>query len=33
MTPDALEVLHDIYTHLLRLLPRARHYIGEYLKK
>jgi len=30
LSDDAVEVLHKIYTHLLRLLSRAKQYVGLY---
>ena len=29
MTPETIQVLHEVYGHLLRLLPRARQYVGK----
>ena len=33
MSEEAVMVLHDIYKHLLRLLPRAKNYAGMFLDK
>ena len=29
MTQETITVLHEVYGHLLRLLPRARQYVGK----
>ena len=29
MTAETISVLHEVYGHLLRLLPRARQYVGK----
>lgn len=29
MSEEALEILHEVYNHLLKLLSKARLYVGE----